>query len=430
MKETYDLGAVNKYFKIGDIVKIRKHNRGPGESKTFVARWSAPYRVVEVKGVDLVLEHCKTGENKRVHHNECAHTVLVPEDAGIDPGTEDPDAPLPQIEAPPLVEPVPVRVGKEKAEIVAPDVGSGNEKILNKEREGMRTRSGREVRNVKNSDFDYDDEPVFLSVTPQESACFSGALSSSVRPSVSVCEPDHPPPTIADKMPTYPSARATSYDWNVTRSRMIMRVRLKGVLRSFFRRDPADAGAVSNAYKKKLTRTLKDASCDMKRSELTRELQELSNVILISPGFWITLMKKRPDFRNLPLSAIENFQWLGQDLQIDIRGTTNVQPILDWFRGMYRDKMGGEISIGRPALTSTSESSLASEYSMIRLPAFDFEFFKSRMLDISGPCASCSDGEINNQFRLGVGAGSGQVERAAVGHGSRGSHCREDSPPR
>ena len=102
---------------------------------------------------------------------------------------------------------------------------------------------------------------------------------------------------------------------------MMIRVRLKDVQRSIFRRDPADLGAVNNACKKKLIRTLKNASCDIKRTELTNKLQDLPNVALISPGFWITLMKKRPDFRNLPLAAVENFQWHGTDLLIDIRGT-------------------------------------------------------------------------------------------------------------
>ena len=48
-KDRYDLGAVERVFHPGDMVKIRLKSRQPGPSK-FKSDWSGPHQVVRVRG--------------------------------------------------------------------------------------------------------------------------------------------------------------------------------------------------------------------------------------------------------------------------------------------------------------------------------------------------------------------------------------------
>ena len=54
-KDHYDLGAIERIFTLGDLVRVRLMSRAKGPSK-FNSEWSSLHEVIFVKGVVVILK--------------------------------------------------------------------------------------------------------------------------------------------------------------------------------------------------------------------------------------------------------------------------------------------------------------------------------------------------------------------------------------
>ena len=67
--------AVKKYFHPGDIVRIRNHTMALTGPTKFATRWSIPYQVLEVHGVNRNVKNSKTGTVSVVNFDYLKHST-------------------------------------------------------------------------------------------------------------------------------------------------------------------------------------------------------------------------------------------------------------------------------------------------------------------------------------------------------------------
>lgn len=67
-KDRYDLGAVERVFHPGDMVRIRFKSRKPGPSK-FNSGWSGAHEVLSTQGVLVTVKEKSTGRVYKIHHD-------------------------------------------------------------------------------------------------------------------------------------------------------------------------------------------------------------------------------------------------------------------------------------------------------------------------------------------------------------------------
>ena len=84
-KPRYDLGAVPKLFQVGDLVKVRCKPRGLDESRLFQLHWTMPYRVEQVRGVNLQLFNVRAGQTRIEHPDHCTKLNKSLKDVAVDP---------------------------------------------------------------------------------------------------------------------------------------------------------------------------------------------------------------------------------------------------------------------------------------------------------------------------------------------------------
>ena len=73
--DRYDLGAVQRVFHPGDMVKIRLKSRQPGPSK-FKSESSGPHQVVRVRGVMVTVIKVSTGREYNTHHDRLSNPIF------------------------------------------------------------------------------------------------------------------------------------------------------------------------------------------------------------------------------------------------------------------------------------------------------------------------------------------------------------------
>ena len=133
-KDRYDLGAVEHLFKPGDIIRVRLKTRFRGPAK-FAPTYSGPHTVESVRGVILTVREHSTNRVYNIHHDRASNPVWVPTTG---PGL-----------APPVVETDANPVENEKETI------ENSQPARNAEEALIRTRSGRAVRQRRDSDYEY-----------------------------------------------------------------------------------------------------------------------------------------------------------------------------------------------------------------------------------------------------------------------------------
>ena len=74
-KDHYDLGAVERVFRVGDRVRVRIKSRQKGYSK-FLSEWSEPHEVLDVRGVVVTLREISTGREYRTHHDRLSNPLF------------------------------------------------------------------------------------------------------------------------------------------------------------------------------------------------------------------------------------------------------------------------------------------------------------------------------------------------------------------
>ena len=70
-KVYYDMGAIQKQFQVGDIVRIRMAPLNRALTKLH-SKWSKLYRIVAVKGVVVTVKDPETEETNTVHVDRLA----------------------------------------------------------------------------------------------------------------------------------------------------------------------------------------------------------------------------------------------------------------------------------------------------------------------------------------------------------------------
>ena len=74
-KDRYDLGAVERVFHPGDVVRIRFKSRRPGPSK-FNSGWSGAHEVLGTQGVLVTVKENSTGRVYKMHHDRLSNPVF------------------------------------------------------------------------------------------------------------------------------------------------------------------------------------------------------------------------------------------------------------------------------------------------------------------------------------------------------------------
>ena len=74
-KDHFDLGAIERIFTSGDLVRVRLKSRAKGPSK-FQSEWSSPHEVVSVKGVIVTLRELSSNRKYVVHHDCLSNPLL------------------------------------------------------------------------------------------------------------------------------------------------------------------------------------------------------------------------------------------------------------------------------------------------------------------------------------------------------------------
>ena len=74
-KDRYDLGAVERVFQLGDLVRVRLKSRHKGPSK-FQSEWSGPYEVCCAKGIVFTLNELSSGRKYVTHHDGLSNPLL------------------------------------------------------------------------------------------------------------------------------------------------------------------------------------------------------------------------------------------------------------------------------------------------------------------------------------------------------------------
>ena len=80
-KDHYDLGAVERVFRVGDKVRVRIKSRQKGHAK-FLSEWSEPHEVLDVRGVVVTLRELSTGREYRTHHDRLSNPMLSKRNLG------------------------------------------------------------------------------------------------------------------------------------------------------------------------------------------------------------------------------------------------------------------------------------------------------------------------------------------------------------
>ena len=75
-KDRYDLGAVERVFQPGDVVRIRFKSRKPGPSK-FNSGWSGAHEVLGTQGVLVTVKEKSTGRVYKMHHDRLSNPVFT-----------------------------------------------------------------------------------------------------------------------------------------------------------------------------------------------------------------------------------------------------------------------------------------------------------------------------------------------------------------
>ena len=133
-KDRYDLGAVERVFKVGDQVRVRIKSRQKGPSK-FQSHWSGVHEVLRVRGVVVTVRELSTGREYNTHHDRLSNPLFSHQ-------TRVPEAqPEHERNANPSENP-------QEPEGESEPRGNPEEALI-------RTRSGRVVRPPRRSDFDY-----------------------------------------------------------------------------------------------------------------------------------------------------------------------------------------------------------------------------------------------------------------------------------
>ena len=132
-KDHYDLGAVERVFRVGDKVRVRVKSRQKGYSK-FLSEWSEPHEVLDVRGVVVTLRELSTGREYRTHHDRLSNPLFSK------PNLDEIEQVFEQ-NANPIENP-------EEPEEDSEPAGAPEEAFI-------RTRSGRASKPSRNPDFDY-----------------------------------------------------------------------------------------------------------------------------------------------------------------------------------------------------------------------------------------------------------------------------------
>ena len=133
-KDRYDLGAVEHIFKPGDTIRVRLKTRFKGPAK-FAPSYSGPHTVESVRGVILTVREHSTNRVYNIHHDRASNPVWVSTTGpGLAPQVVDTDANPAENEREIIEDSQPARKPEE---------------LL------IRTRSGRVVRQRRDSDFEY-----------------------------------------------------------------------------------------------------------------------------------------------------------------------------------------------------------------------------------------------------------------------------------
>ena len=131
-KDYYDLGAVERIFTPGDIVRVRLKSRTKGPSK-FHSEWSTPHRVISVKGVVVTLQKIDSDLKYVVHYDRLSYPIYSGKEF----------APR-ELEA---------NANPEENE---QDYNEDFEPVVYPDEALIRTHSGRTVKSTKKKDFEYN----------------------------------------------------------------------------------------------------------------------------------------------------------------------------------------------------------------------------------------------------------------------------------
>ncbi len=73
---TRDLGAIERIFSPGSLVRVWLKSRAKGPSK-FQSKWSNPHEVVSVKGVLVTLRELSSNRKYVVHHDRLSNPFYL-----------------------------------------------------------------------------------------------------------------------------------------------------------------------------------------------------------------------------------------------------------------------------------------------------------------------------------------------------------------
>ena len=74
-RDHYDLGAIERVIKSGDIVRVRLKSKRLGSSK-FLSDWSGPHQVLFVKGVVVQIKELSSNRIYRIHHDRLSNPLF------------------------------------------------------------------------------------------------------------------------------------------------------------------------------------------------------------------------------------------------------------------------------------------------------------------------------------------------------------------
>ena len=129
-KDYYDVGAVERIFTTGDIVRVILKSRAKGPSK-FQSEWSTPHRVISVKCVVVTLQEIDSDRKYVVHHDRLSNPLLSGKEFAAR-----------ELEA------------NSNFQENEQDPEEDFEPVVNPEEALIHTRSGRTVKSTKKKDFE------------------------------------------------------------------------------------------------------------------------------------------------------------------------------------------------------------------------------------------------------------------------------------
>ena len=173
-KDRYDLGAVERVFHPGDVVRIRFKSRKPGPSK-FNSGWSGAHEVLGTQGVLVTVKEKSTGRVYKMHHDRLSNPVFSRK---FEPKFA--EVPEPQAE---VADSNPMENPKEPED--------DSEPVANPQLALQRSRYGRALKPKRDSAFDYS---AFHNSSFESSASDCCFMFHSASAPATHANPDSQPP--------------------------------------------------------------------------------------------------------------------------------------------------------------------------------------------------------------------------------------------